>query len=91
METICSAVTECSDLEMMDLTALVMDLDEKNSACAWRARLARSSGGLGGVVIVAAEIFWKFPEWKISGNFRKFPTSFFHFLTGYWKFILLRI
>ena len=27
--------------------------------------------------IVAAEIFWKFPEWKISGNFRKFPTSFF--------------
>ena len=43
------------------------------------------------VAIVAAEIFWKFPEWKISGNFRKFPTSFFHFLTGYWKFILLII
>ena len=30
---------------------------------------------------------------EISGmeNFRKFPTSFFHFLTGYWKFILLII
>ena len=40
---------------MMDLTALVMDLDKKNSACAWRERLARSSGGLGGVVVGGLE------------------------------------
>ena len=39
-------------------------------------------------LIVAAEFFWKFPEWKISGNFQH---HFFHFLTGYWKFILLII
>ena len=32
-----------------------------------------------------------FVEISGFGNFREVPTSFFHILTGYWKFILLRI
>ena len=55
LEAICSAVAERSDLEAMDLSALVMDVDERRTACAWRARLARSSGGLGGVVVGGLE------------------------------------
>ena len=49
LEAICSAVAKRSDLEAMDLTALVMNVDERRAACAWRARLSKSSRGLGGV------------------------------------------
>ena len=50
MDIICSVVAVSWDLDLRDLIAMDMDLEDKRAVCAWSARLSRSSSGFGGVV-----------------------------------------
>ena len=50
MDIICSVVAVSWDLELRDLMAMVMDLEDRRAVCAWSALLSRSSSGFGGVV-----------------------------------------
>ena len=54
MDIICSVVAVSWDLELRDLMAMDMDLEDRRAVCAWSARLSRSSSGFGGVVGVLA-------------------------------------
>ena len=50
MDIICSVVAVSWDLELRDLMAMVMDLEDRRAVCAWSARWSRLSSGFGGVV-----------------------------------------
>ena len=91
MDIICSVVAVSWDLELRDLMAMVMDLEDRRAVCAWSARWSRLSSGFGGVVGVLVldlkigSCWSPLRSWSHSAplkSFNRFLTVCDHFLPG---------